>query len=127
VRFPGRYEQSELPSILSAVDWVVVPSIWWETGPLVIHEALQHHRPVICSDIGSMVERIDDGVNGLLFRAGDPYNLADTIQRAVSSPELWARLRANIRRPKTMDEHAARIMGIYHELLEQRAASPVAA
>ena len=127
VRFPGRYEQSELPGILSAVDWVIVPSIWWETGPLVIHEALQHHRPVICSDIGSMVERIQDGVNGLLFRAGDPYNLADTIQRAVSSPELWARLRGGIKKPKTMDEHAARIIAIYDELLEARAASPVAA
>ena len=50
---PGSYEQSELPGLMSSVDWVVVPSIWWETGPLVIHEAMMHRRPVICSDIGS--------------------------------------------------------------------------
>jgi len=39
VRCAGRYEQSQLAELMSSVDWVVVPSIWWETGPLVIHEA----------------------------------------------------------------------------------------
>jgi glycosyltransferase involved in cell wall biosynthesis len=126
VRFPGRYEQRELPALMSAVDWVIVPSIWWETGPLVIHEALVHHRPVICSDIGSMVERIQDGVNGLHFRAGDPYDLADKIQIAVGSPELWDRLRSGIKQPQTMDEHATKITAIYDELLG-RAERPVAA
>src|SRR5947209_9322230 len=93
VRFLGSYVQAQLPTILSGLDWVVVPSIWWETGPLVIHEALMHRRPVICSDIGSMVERITDGANGLLFAVGNPDSLAAAIRRAVSSPELWDRLR----------------------------------
>ena len=24
---------------MARIDWVVVPSIWWETGPLVVMEA----------------------------------------------------------------------------------------
>jgi glycosyltransferase involved in cell wall biosynthesis len=125
VTFPGPYTQEELPELLSALDWVVVPSIWWETGPLVIHEALSHGRPVICSDIGAMVERIHHGVNGLHFRVGDPYSLADVIDRAVSTPGLWSRLRAGITEPPTMEEHLARIGEIYRELLERRAAGAV--
>jgi glycosyltransferase involved in cell wall biosynthesis len=117
VRFPGRYEQSQLPGLLSAVDWVVVPSIWWETGPLVIHEALMHRRPVICSDIGSMPERIRDGVNGLHFGVGDPFSLADTIRRAVSTPGLWDELRAGITDPHPMDQHLATITALYEELV----------
>jgi glycosyltransferase involved in cell wall biosynthesis len=120
VSFPGPYTQEDLPQILSGVDWVVVPSLWWETGPLVISEALMHNRPVICSDIGAMVERIQHEVNGLHFRVGDPYSLADTIQRGVSSPELWDRLRAGISPPPAMDEHVERISRIYRELLEGR-------
>ena len=50
---------------------MVVPSIWWETGPLVVLEAFQHGRPVICSDIGGMAEKVTDGVNGLHFRTRD--------------------------------------------------------
>ena len=62
---------SDLPRLMAEVDWVVVPSLWWENSPLVIQEAFLHGRPVICSDIGGMAEKVTDGVNGLHFRAGD--------------------------------------------------------
>jgi glycosyltransferase involved in cell wall biosynthesis len=118
VRFLGSYVQEQLPAILSGLDWVVVPSIWWETGPLVIHEALMHRRPVICSDIGSMVERITDGANGLLFAVGNPDSLAAAIRRAVSSPELWDRVRSQITDPHPMEEHLPVIYGLYDGLLD---------
>ena len=50
---------------MAEVDWVVVPSIWWENAPLVIQEAFRHRRPVICGDIGGMAEMVRDGVDGL--------------------------------------------------------------
>jgi glycosyltransferase involved in cell wall biosynthesis len=126
VRFTGRYDQAQLPGLLAAVDWVVVPSIWWETGPLVIQEAMMHRRPVICSDIGSMVERVSDGVNGLQFRVGDPHSLADTIRRAVDTPGLWDEIRGRIQDPHPMNKHLDRVTGVYRDLLE-RAADRVAA
>jgi glycosyltransferase involved in cell wall biosynthesis len=122
VLFTGRYEQAELPGLLSAVDWVVVPSIWWETGPLVIHEALMHRRPVICSDIGSMLERIDDGVNGLHFRVGDPDSLARTLRYAVETPGLWDEIRGRITDPHRMEDHLPVMFGIYNELLDRAGA-----
>ena len=124
VRFTGPYEQADLPAVLSAVDWLIVPSIWWETGPLVIHEALMHRRPVICSNIGSMAERIQDGVNGLHFGVGDADSLADTIRRAVNSPELWHKLRGQITDPHPMDEHLPIVIGIYNHLLALRRSPP---
>jgi glycosyltransferase involved in cell wall biosynthesis len=129
VVFFGPYAQAELPELLSATDWVVVPSIWWETGPLVIHEALAHNRPVICSDIGSMVEHIHHAVNGLHFRVGDAYSLADAIERAVRTPELWHQLRAGIKPPTSMNEHLAGVYSIYRDLLRgsDRLAAPVSA
>jgi len=127
VRFTGRYEQAELPALLSAVDWSIVPSIWWEVGPNSIREALMLRRPVICSNIGSMAERIQDGVNGLHFRVGDPDSLADTIRRAVGAPELWDKLRGQITDPHPMDEHLPIITGIYKQLLSSANARPVAA
>jgi glycosyltransferase involved in cell wall biosynthesis len=84
-------------------------------------------RPVICSNIGSMAERIQDGVNGLHFRVGDPDSLADTIRRAVGAPELWDKLRGQITDPHPMDEHLPIITGIYKQLLSSANARPVAA
>jgi glycosyltransferase involved in cell wall biosynthesis len=105
---------------MAAIDWVVVPSIWWENSPLVIQEAFAHGRPVICSDIGGMAEKVTHGVNGLHFRAGDPRSLADVIRRAVEDPGLWDDLRAGIPAPYEMDRHVPRMTSLYRELLEAR-------
>jgi glycosyltransferase involved in cell wall biosynthesis len=122
VRLAGRYTQAELPELLSALDWVVVPSIWWENSPLVIQEAKMHRRPVICSDVGGMAENVRDGVDGLHFRVGDPFSLADTIKRAVTDPGLWETLQGNITGPYSMDDHLATIVRTYEALLDRAAA-----
>ncbi len=80
----GRYDRTRVAGELMAeVDWVIVPSIWWENSPLVIQEAFTYGRPVICSGIGGMAEKVTDGVNGLHFRVGDPRSLAETMRRAA--------------------------------------------
>ena len=76
VTFAGPYDHDrELYELMARTDWVVVPSIWWETGPLVVMEAFQYGRPVICSDIGGMSTRVTDGVNGMHFRRRDAEDL----------------------------------------------------
>jgi glycosyltransferase involved in cell wall biosynthesis len=120
VTFAGAYAPEDLPALLAKSDFVVVPSIWWENSPLVIQEAFLHGRPVICSDIGGMAEKVTDGVDGLHFRAGDPDSLADTIERAVGTPGLWNTLSDGIEGAHAMDAHVERLSGLYEELLERR-------
>jgi glycosyltransferase involved in cell wall biosynthesis len=68
--FRGPYENWRVRSLMRGVDAVVVPSIWWENSPLVIQEALASRRPIICSDIGGMAEKVRDGIDGGLKGAG---------------------------------------------------------
>jgi glycosyltransferase involved in cell wall biosynthesis len=117
VTFVGRYTHDELPRLMANLDWVVVPSVWWENSPLVIQEAFHFGKPVICSDIGGMAEKVRDGVDGLHFRAADPRSLAEVIRTAAKTPGLWDRLRAGIRPVYPMDMHAATLGRIYTELL----------
>ena len=97
VTYFGRYDKNKLPSLMQEIDWVIVPSIWWENSPLVIQEAFLYGKPVICSGIGAMAEKVTHGVNGLHFRAGDSRSLAQTIRTAVESPGLWDQLRVECR------------------------------
>jgi glycosyltransferase involved in cell wall biosynthesis len=120
VTFAGSYDRERLPELMAATDWVVVPSRWWENSPLVIQEAFLHKRPVICSDVGGMAEKVADGVNGLHFRIGDPVRLAETIGRAVGTPALWDELRAGIPEIFSMDEHVGNLIRIYHDLMESK-------
>jgi len=76
------------------VDAIVVPSIWVENSPLVIHEAQQARVPVITADAGGMAEYVHHEVNGLLFAHRDPRALAEQMQRLGDDPMLARRLGA---------------------------------
>ncbi len=92
VHFHGPYEPSDLPALMSATDWVVMGSIWWENSPLVIQESIKYGRPVICPDIGGMAEKVANEETGLHFRARDARSLGQTIQRVVSDVALFDKL-----------------------------------
>lgn len=120
VTFVGQYDHDQLPSLMRHIDWVVVPSIWWENSPLVIQEAFAHGRPVICSDIGGMAEKVQDGVTGLHFRARSPQSLAAAIGTATTTEGLWERLRAAIPPVHDMESHTKELTVLYEDLLFQK-------
>jgi glycosyltransferase involved in cell wall biosynthesis len=124
VRFMGSYERADIPKLMAQIDWVVVPSIWWETGPIVVWEAFQNGRPVIASDIGGMSEKVTDGVTGLHFRTGDPHALANVLARAVETPGLWDQLHANVPREPahSIEEDLDFMTLLYRGLLTEREA-----
>lgn len=102
----GPYERNELLRRMSKVDWVVVPSIWWENSPMVIQEAFVCGKPVLCSGIGGMAEKVRDEVDGLHFEVGNPLDLAEKITFIAATPELTQRISRNIRTPMTYAECA---------------------
>jgi glycosyltransferase involved in cell wall biosynthesis len=120
VTLSGPYRGAETPRLMAEIDWVVVPSVWWENSPLVIQEAFQNGRPVICSDVGGMAEKVTNGVNGLHFRVADPQSLAATITRAASSPDLWRKLRDEVPDIYDVRDHVAALTSMYEELLARR-------
>jgi len=89
----------------------------------VIAESFQNGRPLICSDIGGMAEKVDDGVNGLHFRVGNPASLAEVMQRAATSTGLWDRLCAGIPPVRGIDDHVGELTDIYSTLMAERASS----
>jgi glycosyltransferase involved in cell wall biosynthesis len=98
---------------MRGVDAVVEPTIWWENSPLVIQEALASRRPIICSDIGGMAEKVRDGIDGFNFRAGDPRALAELFATLGRAPERLQTMQSTMRRPLSIDETMARIIGVY--------------
>jgi len=122
VTLVGQYEHDLLPRLMHDIDWVVVPSIWWENSPLVIQEAFSYGKPILCSDIGGMAEKVTHGVNGLHFRARDVAHLAQTIREAASTPELWDQLRRGIPPVYPMKEHVQTITGLYRQAIELKTA-----
>ena len=117
----GPYARDQLDARMAEVGWVIVPSVWWENAPLVILEAFRRGRPVICSGIGGMAELVQDGVDGLHVRPGDPHALAALLRRAAAAPDLWQQLRANLPEVPTIEDTVARHLRFYAALEPQAA------
>lgn len=127
VTWEGEYSNHEIvPRVFNRVDAIVVPSIWLENSPLVIHEAQQTRVPVITADAGGMAELVQHEVNGLLYEHRNPAALADQMSRLANDPRLAIRLglRGYLRDtdgnvPST-DQHAAEIEKLYAKVLLSR-------
>ena len=93
IEFSGEYINHNLANdVFSNVDCIVVPSIWGENSPLVIHEAQSCKVPVITADFGGMKEYVQHNVNGLLFEHRTANSLAEQLKFAVSNSETMKRL-----------------------------------
>lgn len=87
VEWLPEYKNQEIArDVFDHCDAIVVPSIWVENSPLVIHEAQQARVPVITANAGGMAEYVQHEVNGLLFEHRSVDALAEQMQRFVDDP-----------------------------------------
>jgi glycosyltransferase involved in cell wall biosynthesis len=90
IAFSGAYQGDMTGQLMSGVDCVVFPSIWWENAPLVIYEALYHRRPVIAYPHGGAPEILRRHGGGVFPRASDPEAMADAMQAVIEDPSKLA-------------------------------------
>jgi glycosyltransferase involved in cell wall biosynthesis/MoaA/NifB/PqqE/SkfB family radical SAM enzyme len=127
VEWMSEYQNQQIvPSVFNHIDAIVVPSVWVENSPLVIHEALQARVPVVTANVGGMSEYVLHEVNGLLFAHRSPPDLAAQMQRLADDPALARRLgaRGYAQRPDgnvpDLPSHVRAIEGLYQRALARR-------
>lgn len=128
VEFLGRVERDALDALVGNAALLVFPSIWYEGTPRTIAEAFAAGTPVIASDLGGMAAMVTPGVNGALFRAGDPDDLARVILALSNDGEALRRLRPGARRSFETTYSAAShydgLIAIYRAAFAARGAAP---
>jgi len=95
IEWRTEYRNQEIVAdVFNHVDAIVVPSVWVENSPLVIHEAQQARVPVITANVGGMAEYVHHEVNGLLFEHRSVNSLGEQMQRMANDPALAVQLGA---------------------------------
>ncbi|MDP2341487.1 MAG: glycosyltransferase [Deltaproteobacteria bacterium] len=123
---PEYRNQQIVTDVFDRVDAIVVPSVWVENSPLVIHEAQQARVPVITANVGGMGEYVHHEVNGLLFEHRSFSSLAQQMQRFVDEPALAARLGARgylgseSGDVPALEAHVSDIEALYERALRRR-------
>jgi len=106
ISFRGAVPNHEIPGFYQVTRIAVVPSLIASSGDqeglgLVAVEALGCGCAVIVSDLPALQDVVEDNHNGLVFRAGDPADLADNLRRLLLDEALYDRLTAAARQSVT--------------------------
>jgi glycosyltransferase involved in cell wall biosynthesis len=115
VSFHGAFDHHEVGRALADLDVLVVPSIWLENSPLVIHEAFMAHVPVVGARIGGIADLVQDGVNGVLYPADSAEGLASVLTELAADRGRLEAMAARAPAVTGVDDHAAAWEALYLE------------
>jgi glycosyltransferase involved in cell wall biosynthesis len=116
VRFQGAYDEHRVDRLMQSVHAVIVPSIWWENSPLVIQEAFRNRRPVICSDIGGMAEKVRNGADGFHFAVGSSADLVVLVEELLANQDALAELEPSLKKPPQLETIIEAHMQVYRSV-----------
>lgn len=122
VRFVGW--QTDMPTLYSDVDVLVISSLN-EGTPVPIIEALAAGCAVVATDVGGVIDLLDNGTLGALVPSGDANALAQAILNTISNPPDAARGRALMLSRYSLERLVHDLDSLYRGLLARnRRGSP---
>jgi glycosyltransferase involved in cell wall biosynthesis len=120
VRFMGGFGAGQTADVYAAIDVLVVPSLWLENSPLVIHEAFMAGVPVVGARMGGIPGLVTDGLNGLLYDAASAPALTAALRRLADRPALVTELAACLPAVKSIAGDSLEWEATYAEVIGAR-------
>jgi len=71
---------------------VVLPYTYSISSSLPLSFAIQHHKPVVATSIGSLKEEIEDGKDGILCPPKDHICLRKAMEKLIEDKKLYQKL-----------------------------------
>jgi glycosyltransferase involved in cell wall biosynthesis len=124
LEFAGLQDASGVQQLMRRARLLVMPSLWYEGLPMVVPEAFSAGLPIAASRIGALetlITESDAGESGdgVLFEAGNPRVLAETVRRFAAEPErqpgMRRRARATYEALYRPDANLKRLLDIYEQ------------
>jgi glycosyltransferase involved in cell wall biosynthesis len=120
VNLLGRIAPENIPALIHDARFLILPSICYENFPVTVAEAFAGGLPVIASRLGSLLEIIADGSNGLHFSPGDPQDLAEKVQWAWAHPNEMQKMgrvaRADYKAKYSAEKNYEHLLSLWNHL-----------
>lgn len=114
-------DESLLPTIFSAVDLVVVPSVD-DNLPNIVLEAMACETPVVAFGVGGIPEMVRHMETGYLAQPGDAQDLANGLEALLQDDELRNRMgrqgREAAERDYSLELQAQNYAVLYREIIQ---------
>ena len=109
----GAFAPEEIGGLLRDVDAAVLPSMWWDCAPLAAAECHAAGIPLVVPRLGGLPEAVRAEVDGLVFDALDPDDLARCLDRLAGEPGLLERLQGAVEAPRTFAAYVDELEAYY--------------
>ena len=119
IEFIGFKAGEELENVIKGARFTLIPSIWYDNLPNTALESFQYSKPVIASNIGSLPELVEDGINGYLFEPGNVYALINAVEKMDNNEvviRMGAESKARLEDKFAPQSHYNRLTRIFNEL-----------
>ncbi len=120
VHFKGPYNYQDIAEVFSNIDVLIVPSVWYENSPLVIHEGFLANIPIITSNLGGMAELVQNDKNGLLFETGNVDDLRKKVDFFIKNPNSIEKFTEDPTPVRSIQQNVQEIMMLYNRLLNNK-------
>jgi glycosyltransferase involved in cell wall biosynthesis len=131
IEYVGWKSRQEAVQLLGEAEFLILPSEWEEPMSMVLLEAFSRGVPVLGAAVGGIPDGLMHGHTGLLFRSGDPNQLARAVEWASSHTAEMVMMRRNARaefETKYMPETNYRqLVGVYQSLTDPVKVRPLTA
>ena len=120
VQFMGAFDRDRVADVYAGIDVLVVPSLWFENSPLVIHEAFMAGVPVVGASIGGIPELVKEGESGWLYEATSAGDLAAVLGKLIDNPDRLESVCRLLPAVKPIAQDACDWEARYARLLDRR-------
>ena len=114
--FHGALNQKSIFELGIKCDLALIPSSWFETGPITVYEAFAMKLPVIGTKLGGIEEICSDNQNSLLFELNNHKELAKIIISLIKEPSKIDYLRSNLPIPRSPKDLVSELKKVYEDL-----------
>jgi len=122
ISFKGFVTGEELHQLIANSSFTIFPNHAYHLCPMSILESFAFGKPVIGSNLGSIPELINDGIDGLLFEPGNAEDLAEKIKYLYHHPLLAQKMgisaRKKVEEKYSEEGYYKKLFGIYNDLIK---------
>jgi glycosyltransferase involved in cell wall biosynthesis len=122
VTFAGFLSGTKLEQMMENSMFTVFPAISYHNCPMSVLESFAYGKSVIGSNLGSIPELIEDGINGLLFEPKNVDELAGKIKYLYHHPLLAEKMgiaaREKVEEKYSEEEYYKKLLGLYDGLIK---------
>lgn len=117
IKLKGTFKPQDIAKVFSEIDVLILPSRWFENGPLILRNALLSKTPIIATRLGSNPEYIRDDYNGWLFENENFEDLANKISYIIENGKMIKAMSSNIQKEKSIKEDVHNLTNYYKKLI----------